>query len=173
MLFRSVREKDGKKLAFTIIVPADTKSNEDRAAQVLTNLNAIGFEVKVQTVPSDAYFDEYITPKNFDAVTFSWVGTAFPQTSAINTFYPVASQQDYTNLDQDAELAELAEKMKSELDPAERIKASNEFSKIVATGFHVIPFYATPIIVGVKQGLVNYGASQFETADWTEVGFTA
>lgn len=168
-----VREKDGTKLELAITIPADTKSNSDRASQVMNDLNAIGFKVSLNTVPSDAYFDENIGPKNFDMVTFSWVGTAFPQSSGINIFYPVASEQDYTNLDQDALLKEHAEKMATELDPEERMKASNEFSKVVASGFHVIPFYATPKIIGVKKGLVNYGASQFETADWTQVGYTA
>ena len=37
----------------------------------------------------------------------------------------------------------------------------------------IIPFYATPNIVGVKDGIVNYGASQFESADWTQVGMKA
>lgn len=167
-----VREKDGKKLAFTIIVPADTKSNEDRAAQVLTNLNAIGFEVKVQTVPSDAYFDEYITPKNFDAVTFSWVGSQYPESSSVNLVYPKDSGQNFTNFE-DERLGDLNNQLKAAFDDEEKKKLANEVSKIIAESFTVIPFYATPEIWGVKDGVVNYGASQFEVSDWTQVGLKA
>ncbi|MCS6711385.1 ABC transporter family substrate-binding protein [Brachybacterium sp. EF45031] len=166
-----VREKDGKQLAFSVIVPADTKSNSDRARQVMTNLNAIGFKVDMQEVPSDAYFNEYISPKQFDVVTFSWVGTLFPIQSGPNKFMP-ESEQNYTNL-KDEKLVEINGRLQQEFDQAKRIEIANEFSKQVASSFNVIPFYATPIIVGVKKGIVNYGASQFESVDWTAVGIKA
>jgi peptide/nickel transport system substrate-binding protein len=35
----------------------------------------------------------------------------------------------------------------------------------------VIPLAVTPVAVGVRKGLVNYGAAQFEQPDWTTVGF--
>lgn len=167
-----VREKDGKQLAFNIVVPADTKSNEDRAAQVVTNLNAIGFKVAVETVPSDAYFDEYVTPKNFDAVTFSWVGSQFPESSSVNLVYPLDSGQNFTNFADDR-LGDLDGQIKGAFDDAERKKVANEISTVIAESFAIIPFYATPNIVGVKTGIVNYGASQFENVDWTQVGMKA
>ncbi len=167
-----VREKDGKKLGFSIVVPADTKSNEDRAAQVLTNLNAIGFEVKVQTVPSDAYFDEYILPKNYDAATFSWVGSQYPESSSVNLVYPKDSGQNFTNFADDR-LGDLNKQLKSAFEDAEKQKLANEVSEIIAESWAIIPFYATPNIVGVKDGIVNYGASQFESVDWTQVGMKA
>lgn len=167
-----VRTKDGKELAFEIIVPADTKSNEDRAAQVLTNLNAIGFKVAVKTVPSDAYFDEYVTPKNFGAVTFSWVGSQYPESSSVNLVYPKDSPQNFTNFE-DERLGDLNNQLKAAFDDAEKKKLANEVSKVIAESFAVIPFYATPEIWGVKNGVVNYGASQFEVSDWTQVGLKA
>lgn len=166
-----VREKDGKQLTFSIVIPADAKSNSDRSRQIQTNLNQIGFKVELQSVPSDAYFRDYITPKNFDAATYSWIGTAQPE-SGINIFTPVDSEQNKTNYS-DPKLADLAKTALSTLDDAERIKTLNEFSQVVATEYTLIPFYVTPEVWGVKKGVVNYGATQFETADWTAVGFTA
>lgn len=166
------RTKDGKTLDFSIIIPADTKSNSDRARQVQTNLNEIGLNVEIQTVPSDAYFDDYITPKNFDAVTFSWVGSQFPESSSANLVYPIDSGQNFTNFADDR-IGPINEKLKAAFDLDERHKLANELSTIIAESFVVIPFYATPNIVGVKTGLVNTGASQFETTDWTQVGFKA
>lgn len=166
-----VRAKDGKQLAMSITIPADTKSNSDRARQIQSDLNALGFKIEMKTVPVDGYFKDNITPKNFDLVTYSWVGTAFPQNP--NLFYPATSSQNKTNFDNDAKLKDSAEKMLSTMDPEERIKASNEFSKLAAEGYTVIPFYVTPIVWGVKKGLVNLGASQFESVDWTQVGFTS
>lgn len=168
-----VREKDGAQLTLSVTVPADTKSNSDRARQIQTDLNAVGFAVELETVPSDAYFDDYVDTGDFEMVTFSWQGTLFPQQSSANLFYPATSGQNYTGLDLDSELEELAGSMQTELDPEARMAASNEFSSIVAASFSVIPFYATPEIYGVSEGIVNYGASLFETIDWTTVGFKA
>ncbi|CAM3945605.1 ABC transporter family substrate-binding protein [Helcobacillus massiliensis] len=166
-----VYEKDGKKLAFEIVIPAETKSNSDRASQVMKDLNAIGFEVKLKTVPPDAYFSEYILKGSFSAVTFSWVGSYLPQLGGINLFLP-GSAQNYSGYE-DPALKDIAKKVQTELDPQKRIDASNEFSKKLAEGYAVLPFYATPIVVGVKKGLVNIGAAQFESTDWTKVGFKA
>ncbi|WP_114855505.1 ABC transporter family substrate-binding protein [Brachybacterium sp. YJGR34] len=168
-----VREKDGKQLTLSVTVPADVKSNSDRARQIQTDLNAVGFSVELTTVPSDAYFDEYIDTGDFEMVTFSWIGTLFPQQSSANLFYPADSGQNYTGLDLDDQLADLADTMQTELDPEARMAASNEFSSIVAASFSVIPFYATPVVFGVAEGVVNFGASLFETVDWTTVGFKA
>jgi peptide/nickel transport system substrate-binding protein len=168
-----VRKKDGKSLSLKIVVPADTKSNSDRAQQVMKDLNAIGMDVTLDTVPTDGYFDDYINVKNYDLATFSWQGTAFPQQSAPNIFYPVKSNQNYTNLDLDDKLKAPVEGMYAELDQKKRLKDSSEFSKIVAGAYSVIPFYATPTICAVKKGLVNIGATQFESVDWTQVGYTS
>lgn len=164
------RTKDGETLDFSIIIPADTKSNSDRARQVQTNLNALGMNVELQTVPSDAYFDDYILPKQFDAVTFSWVGSQYPESSSANLVYPVDSGQNFTNFADDR-IGPVNEQLKAAFDIEERHQLANELSTIIAESFVLIPFYATPNIVGVKTGLVNTGASQFESTDWTQVGF--
>jgi peptide/nickel transport system substrate-binding protein len=166
------RTKDGKTLDLSIVIPADTKSNSDRARQVQTNLNAIGFNVELQTVPSDGYFPDYVAPKSFDMVTFSWVGTAYPETSSVNLMYPIDSGQNYTNFADDR-LGPLNEQLKAAFDIDERHQLANEVSKIIAESFVVIPFYATPNIVAIKQGVVNTGASLFESTDWTQVGISA
>ena len=166
------RKKDGKTFDMAVIVPADAKSNSDRARQVQTNLNALGLNVEMKTVPSDAYFDDYITPKQFDAVTFSWVGSQFPETSSANLFYPKESQQNFTNF-ADESIEPLLKDLTSNFDPDERKKIANEISKKIAASFVCIPFYATPNIVGVKKGVVNHGAKMFESTDWTQVGIEA
>ncbi|ASK66462.1 peptide ABC transporter substrate-binding protein [Brachybacterium avium] len=166
------RSKDGKTMDLKVIIPADTKSNSDRARQVQTNLNEVGFNCELQTVPSDGYFPDYVMPGSFDMVTFSWVGTAFPESSAANLVYPIDSGQNFTGYADDR-IGPINEKLKGAFDDTERRELANELSTIVAESFVIIPFYATPIIFAVKEGLVNTGASQFETTDWTQVGIKA
>lgn len=172
MLEGDVRMKDGEELAISVIVPADTKSNEDRARQIQTNLSAIGVNIEMETVPSDAYFDDYVIPKNFDMVTFSWVGTAYPESSAANLVYPVESGQNFTNYADD-QVGEIDDQMLSAFEDSERQALANEMSTVIANSFVVIPFYATPEVWGVKTGIVNYGPAQFETYDWTAVGVSS
>ena len=165
------RTKDGETLDLSIIIPADTKSNSDRARQIQANLNSIGFNVELQTVPADGYFPDYVHPKSFDMVTFSWIGTAHPESSSANLMYPLESGQNYTNFADDR-VGPLNEQLKAAFDVDERHRLANEISTIFAESFVVIPFYATPEVWGVKEGIVNTGPSLFETTDWTQVGLS-
>ncbi len=162
--------KDGQKLEFSVVVPQGTKSNTDRATQIMNDLNAIGMKVALEAVPSDQYFVEYVAPKNFDMVTFSWVGTIYPVNSAGNLFYPVDSGQNFTGYADDA-VGKAFEEANQIFDAAKRIEKANEASKLVADSYVILPFYATPNVWAIKDGLVNYGPSLFESTDWTVVGW--
>lgn len=162
--------KDGKPLAFAITIPAGTQSNENRAKQIQKDLGAIGIKIDLKSVPSDQYFKDYINKKNFDMVTFSWQGTAFPIGSGTNIFFPVSSAQNYTGIG-DPKIGELKSQALAELDETKRLGIVSEMSKTIANQYNVIPFYATPNIVAVNKNLANYGASQFESLDWSKIGF--
>src|SRR5699024_897586 len=86
----------------------------DRARQIQSDLNDVGFEVELQTVPADAYFDEYVHVGNFDLITPGWQGTNFPETSSSNIYYPHSSAQNYTGINLDDEVADDVNTMKSE-----------------------------------------------------------
>ena len=45
-------------------------------------LEKIGVKVDIQTVPTDDFFDKYVSPGNFDLTVFSWIGTPFPISSS-------------------------------------------------------------------------------------------
>jgi peptide/nickel transport system substrate-binding protein len=70
-------------------------------------------------------------------------------------------------------VADLNKQANSEFDPAKRIDLADQMSEAMLSDYTIIPFYATPNVYAVKKGLANYGASQFETIDWTKVGWTA
>lgn len=166
----SVRAKGGKKLSFKILVPSDTPTNAQRAKQVQKDLNDIGFKMKVQTVPTAKYFSDYIDRHKFDMSSFSWEGTPFPIDDTVNLFYPVSSGQNYTGTT-DKKIGSLSKKANAEFDPDKRIDLAHDIDKRILNLGAVIPFYPTPTIYGVKKGLVNYGAYQFEDKDWSEVGW--
>ncbi|BFM23048.1 peptide/nickel transport system substrate-binding protein [Microbacterium testaceum] len=162
--------KDGTPLKFSVTVPADTATNIQRAEQIQADLSEFGIPVDLNTVPVGGYFSDYIIPGDFEMVTFSWRGTAYPISSSESLFSPVDSAQNYTGIT-DPQLADLWQKANTDLDPDSRLKTAEEIDKVLWSYVPIIPIAPLPNVYAVKQGLVNWGATQFETVDWTIVGF--
>jgi peptide/nickel transport system substrate-binding protein len=162
--------KDGKKLALTITVPSDTPTNAQRAQLVQGFLQKAGIGVKLDTVPSAKYFDDYILKLNYDMVTFSWQGTAFPVSTTQSLFNPAKAGQNFTGIT-DPALGPLWEKANAELDPKKQQEIAHEIDKTIYDYVPIITLGTTPTIWAVEKGIVNIGASQFEAPDYTQVGF--
>lgn len=162
--------KDGTPLKFSVTVPADTATNIQRAEQIQADLGEFGIPVELVSVPVGGYFSDYIIPGDFEMVTFSWVGTAYPISSTRSLFTPVDSEQNFTGI-ADERLDGLWEQANNELDPDARLETAKEIDKVLWESLPIIPIAPLPNVWAVKQGLVNWGATQFETVDWTIVGF--
>jgi peptide/nickel transport system substrate-binding protein len=164
--------KDGEALELTVTVPADTATNIQRAEQVQADLGEFGIPVELVTVPVAGYFSEYVIPGDFEMVSFSWVGTAFPISSSEALFYPLDSEQNFTGTTDEA-LGDLWDQANTELDPEARIEIANEINETIWGYVPMFPIAPLPEVWAVADGLVNYGATQFETIDWTLVGWAA
>ncbi|MDD0857003.1 ABC transporter substrate-binding protein [Arthrobacter alpinus] len=90
--------KGGTALTLTYTLPANNPVSEQIFKQVQANLKVVGVTLKNNSVPSDKYFSDYVTPKNFELTGFSWVGTPYPISSTESIFYPVASEQNFTGI---------------------------------------------------------------------------
>ncbi len=84
--------------------------------------------------------------------------------------HSVDSEQNFTGIADDR-LGPLWEQANNELDPAARLETAQEIDKVLWESVPIIPIAPLPNVWAVKQGLVNWGATQFETVDWTIVGF--
>ncbi|MDQ1127683.1 peptide/nickel transport system substrate-binding protein [Microbacterium sp. SORGH_AS 505] len=164
--------KDGTELKLTVTVPADTATNIQRSEQVQADLNAFGIPVELVTVPAATYFSDYVIPGNFEMVSFSWVGTAFPISSSEALYYPLDSESNFTGTTDD-KLGALYDQANAELDPAKRIEIAKEINDVIWNYVPMFPIAPLPNVYAVKDGLVNWGATQFETIDWTIVGWAA
>jgi peptide/nickel transport system substrate-binding protein len=165
-----VREKDGEKLVLTMTIPAETPTNKQRAVQVQADLKDVGVTVELNEVPAAKFFSDYVIPGDFELTGFSWQGTAFPISSTEALFHPVDSESNFTGIT-DEKLGDLFDKANTELDPDKRLEIANEIDKTIAAYVPVIPIAPLPEVFAVKDGLVNYGATQFETVDWANVGW--
>ncbi|MGG7466426.1 ABC transporter family substrate-binding protein [Plantibacter sp. YIM 135347] len=167
-----IREKDGKKLSVRYVIDSDNPVSAETSQQIQAQAKEAGFDVKIDTVPSDDFFTKYVTTetRDFDAVSFSWQGTAFPISSTESIFYPADSGQNFPGVTDDS-LGDLWAKANAELDPAKRLDIAKDIDKKIVALATTIPLFPVPFTYGVKTGLVNYGPTQFETIDWQHVGW--
>ncbi len=167
-----VQAKAGKKLELTYTLDANNPVSEQIFKQLQANLKVVGITLKNNTVPSDKFFSDYVLKSNFEMTGFAWSGTAFPVSSTESIFYPVKSGQNFTGIT-DEKLGDMWQKANAELDPAKRIAMAAEIDKAIFAYTPVIPLTPTPNTYAVTTGLVNYGAAQFQSIDWTKVGWKA
>ncbi|MCK6081047.1 ABC transporter family substrate-binding protein [Microbacterium sp. EYE_5] len=164
--------KDGEALELTVTVPADTATNIQRSEQVQADLEDFGIPVELVTVPAATYFSDYVIPGNFEMVSFSWVGTAFPISSSEALYYPIDSESNFTGTTDDR-LGDLYDQSNAELDADARIEIAKEINDVIWDYVPMFPIAPLPNVYAVKDGLVNWGATQFETIDWANVGWAA
>ncbi|ALE08076.1 hypothetical protein AL755_21790 [Arthrobacter sp. ERGS1:01] len=167
-----IQAKGGQKLVLTYTLDANNPVSEQLFKQFQANLQVVGITLKNNTVPSDKFFSDYVLKSNFEMTGFAWSGTPFPVSSTESIFYPVDSGQNFTGIT-DAKLGDMWAKANAELDPAKRIALANEIDKAIFAYTPVIPLTPTPNTYGVTTGVVNYGAAQFQSIDWTKVGWKA
>nr|MCW2727743.1 hypothetical protein [Aeromicrobium sp.] len=162
--------KDGAPLELTMPVPEDTPANADRAAAIVKDLQAVGIAVKLRAVPADTFFDEVVIPLDFDLVTFVRRAAPFPIAAAKPLFFPLDSAQNYTGVGT-ARFGVGFDTVLGTLDDTLRLERVAKLDEWLFADVPVVPLAVTPLAVGVQDGLVNYGAAQFEQPDWTAVGF--
>ncbi|MDX6276391.1 MAG: glutathione transport system substrate-binding protein, partial [Nocardioidaceae bacterium] len=163
--------RKGKALTLTMPVPAKTPTNSERAAAIKRDLKKVGVAVRLRTVPAASFFTSYVVPLNFDLVTFAWRGSAFPVAGTEPLFFPVDSGQNFTGL-RDDDLGATWDKANATLDDAERHKIVRTVDARLLADVPMVPISVTPVTMAVRNGVLNYGASQFEQPDWTRVGFS-
>ncbi|MFE3450572.1 ABC transporter family substrate-binding protein [Nonomuraea sp. NPDC059194] len=169
------RMKDGKELELRFIVPAAYPLAKQEGELTQAMLKDVGVKVKVEPVPDDKFFDDYIIPGNFDLVPFSWLGTPFPNGALPQIYKQPTGKDNYgSNFPRigSPELDELIEKAAGEMDPAKYIELGNQADKLIWDEVHTIPLYQRPSIFAAKKTLANYGAFGFASIDWSSVGFT-
>ena len=168
------RTKDGKPLQINFVIPSGVATSAQESQLVQGMLEKIGVKVNIQTVPTDGFFDKYITPGNFDLTVFSWIGTPFPISSSSSIYAnPQGSdiQQNYARVGSQ-QIDDLFDQATHELDPAKARDLANQADKLIWQEVHSITLYQRPDIVAAKKTLANYGALGFATAKYQDIGFT-
>ncbi len=169
-----VRTKDGKQLVIRIVIPSQVATSEKEANLISGMFDAVGAKLQIDTVPSDDFFDKYITPGDFDMTVFSWLGTPFPISSSKSIYAKPAGddiQQNYARIGSD-EIDKLFDESTSELDPDKAIDIANKIDKLIWEEVHSLADYQRPELYATKDTLANYGAFGFASTIYEDIGFT-
>lgn len=166
------RQKAGKELDINFVIPSQVATSEKESKQVQAMLKLIGVKVNINTVPSDDFFDKYVTPGNFDFTVFSWLGTPFPISSSKSIYANPKGeniQQNYARVGS-SEIDGLFDQATSELDESKARGLANQIDALIWKEVHSLTTYQRPEIVAVKSNIGNYGAFGFGSIIYEDIG---
>jgi len=170
----AVRQKDGKNLELSFAIPSGVAASKQEAELTQNMLQQIGVKININTVPVDDFFDKYVTPGQFDITVFSWLGTAYPVSSAKSIYAAPKGddiQQNYARVGS-ADLDKLFDDANAELDRSKATDLANQADAKIWDEVHSLTLYQRPELVAAKKGLANFGAKGFATVMYEEIGFT-
>ena len=148
-------------------------SSAQESQLIQQQLAAVGAQVKIEVVPSQDFFDKYITPGDFDFTVFSWIGTPFPISSSKSIYAKPKGdniQQNYARIGND-QIDKLFSDATAELDPDKARAIANQADKLIWAEVHSLTEYQRPDIKATSAKLVNYGALGFATVKYQDIGF--
>ena len=169
------RQKAGKELDIKFVIPSQVSASEKESKQVQAMLKDIGVKVNINTVPSDDFFDKYVTPGNFDFTVFSWIGTAFPISSSKSIYANPKGeniQQNFARVGS-PEIDTLFDQATAELDENKARGLANQVDALIWKEVHSVTTYQRPDIKAVKSNVGNFGAVGFASVIYEDIGLKA
>ena len=167
------RVKNGQTLVINLVIPGGVSVSRSEAELVQNMLAQVNVGVSINTVPTDNFFDKYITPGQYDMTVFSWLGTPFPISASQGIYRkPVGDkiQQNFARIGSDA-LDHVLDDAVQELDPQKAIALANQVDTLIWQEVHSVTTYQRPDIWAAKKGLANVGAYGFASIAYEEIGW--
>ncbi|WDZ92207.1 ABC transporter family substrate-binding protein [Nocardiopsis sp. HUAS JQ3] len=151
---------EGETLSLDWVASDDMAIAQDEAEIGRDMLAEIGIEVKVQQVPNNALFSEYVIPGNYEVATYVLAGS---------NPYAGDAQENYGMPDEDGEwgnnLARTSteeidrkfDEMRAETDPDRYAELANEIDRLLWEEVATIPFFERPGLYVMNEDLHNWG----------------
>jgi peptide/nickel transport system substrate-binding protein len=167
------RYRDGRILRLRFVIPAGVAIAKQEGELVQAMLEEIGVLVAIETAPIDDFLDKHVNVGNFDIVPFSWMGTAYPVSSAKSIFVrPRGSdiQQNYARIGT-PEIDRALAAATRELDPDEAREKTNAADRLIWQQVHTLALYQRPQLVATRAGLANFGAFGMYQPAYHDIGY--
>ncbi|NYH53962.1 peptide/nickel transport system substrate-binding protein [Nocardiopsis arvandica] len=152
--------EDGEKLSLDWVAADDMAIALDEAEIGRDMLAEIGVEVKVQQVPSNALFSEYVIPGNYEVATYVLVGSnPYAGDAKENYGMPNEDGEWGNNLARTSteEIEAKFDEMRAETDPDRYAELANEIDRLLWEEVVTIPFFERPGLYVVNEDLHNWG----------------
>lgn len=162
--------KGGQQLKLVLPIPEKNDASAHRAKLITEQLKEIGIAVKTDVVAADTFYEKRVIPMDFDLVTFTRRGSAFNVAKSRLWFTPRDSPQNFTGKASNETRLAFAKAL-AEIDPDDRADANEKLEKAAAKQGSIFPLVVIPSAWMVRDGVVNYGPTQFEETDWVTVGW--
>jgi len=163
-----IREKDGQPLVVRFTQIASVKASENEALQARAQLEEVGIRLDIVTIPIPR-FGPTLVAGEFELIAFSWIGTPYPFSGLVQ-IYGTGSESNYARLSL-PEVDELAARVATETDPAERIALANRADALLWEAVHTLPLYQRPELIATRTRLANYGATGLSSLRWENIGY--
>ncbi|MGH3946381.1 MAG: ABC transporter family substrate-binding protein [Pseudonocardiaceae bacterium] len=166
----NARSKDGQQLTIDLVSTASNPISERVAQLTQAQLAEIGIQVIIKPAPAATYFTDYVTPGNFEMVSFAWSGTPFPVTSTRN-IYTTAGEQNYGHIGSE-EIDQLYEQAIRTLDDKRRVELGQQIDQALWNLMPQVPLYQITGAYAVRSTLANFGAPGFADVVYEDIGYT-
>lgn len=175
----NTRMKNGKPLTLRFVIPSQVAASRQEGELTQKMLQDVGIKLDVQTVPTDDFFDKYVTPGNFDITPFSWLGTPFPISSATSIYTnptkdakgELQIQQNYARTGS-KHIDDLMTQAEQETDRTKAIGLINQADAEIWNLVHSLIMYQRPQITAAKKTLANVGSKGLGYDVYEDIGFT-
>ncbi len=165
----NVRSKDGQQLTIDLVSTASNPISERVAQLTQAQLAEIGVQVDIKPAPAATYFTDYVTPGNFEMVTFAWSGTPFPVTSTRN-IYTTGGEQNHGSIGSE-EIDQLYEQAIRTLDDKRRVELGQQIDQAIWNLMPQLPLYQVTGAYAVRATLANFGAPGFADVIYADIGY--
>lgn len=177
-LVKGVRTKNGQTMQLRFVVPSGNDEAAQEAALVKKDLQSVGIQVQVQTVPRQNFFPAYVAAGDFDLATYTLQGSTYSVASSQAIYQnPLKGSQGAEQIGQNyarigsPAIDQLFAQALSELDAAKEITLGNRIDIMIWGEVHSLPLYQVPQILVQKTNLANFGAFGLASPDYQTVGF--
>jgi peptide/nickel transport system substrate-binding protein len=158
-------DKDGNRVEFTILVPAENEPRKLMAAVIHEDLAKLGMNVQIAPIDTKALTQAWSETFDYDAILFGMSLTAIdpssfvgflPSNSSVHQWRP---KQPKPATDWEAKIDELFDAQAQDTDPASRRQKFNEIQAIIADEMPIVPIVSRHIVSAANERIGNLSPS--------------
>lgn len=165
-----VAVRKNKPLVLSLPVPQREPLALARAELVKAQLAELGIEVRIQSTDPEKFWADRIYALDFALALLGQKASPFNLTATRNLFTPLDGPRNFTG-DGGDKLVPAFNKAIGRTDTKKLLKAIPKLEKAIAKQASIVPLTVSPRAMLVRDGLVNFGPTQFGSLDWTKVGW--